>query len=84
MIANQDAPELERFRSNSGTAFSFLIDEGAKVIRSYGVVNEEKEALPHPATFILDEDGVVLYRNVNPNYKERPEVQDLLLTLANR
>ena len=64
--------------------FSFLVDEGAAAIKAYGVVNELKDTLPHPATFILDEDGIVVYRNVNPDYKQRPEVEELLVAIANR
>lgn len=54
------------------------------MIRSYGVLNEDRGTLPHPATFVLDERGVVLYRNVNPDYKERPDVAELLAALRDR
>ena len=84
MIANQAPEELERFRRNAGIEFSFLVDEGARTIARYGVVNHEKEGLPHPASFVLDEKGLVVYSNVNPDYKQRPEAKELLLAIANR
>ncbi len=84
MIANQDAAELEKFRSNSGIEFTFLVDDGATVIERYGVANEARSSLPHPATFVLDEGGSISFRSVNPDYKQRPDVKELLLAIANR
>jgi len=84
VVANQDAEKLELFRKNAGLEFPMLVDEGAELIERYGVANEERETLPHPATFVIDESGVVVYRSVNPDYKQRPEVKELLLAIANR
>ena len=84
VIANQDADELETFRKNAGLRFPVLVDEGAEVIARYGFTNEDRPSLPHPATLVLDEDGVVIFRRVNENYKERPEVGELLRAIQNR
>lgn len=84
MIANQKPSELEEFRTKSEISFPFLSDDGAAVIKEWGVVNEERKALPHPATFVLDENGVVIYRAVNPDYKQRPNVGGLLRLLRQR
>ena len=83
-IANQEAPELERFRVNSGISFPILVDENAELIARYGFTNEERPSLPHPATLVLDEEGVVVYRRVDVDYRERPEVSDLLRALDAR
>ncbi|WP_245428231.1 peroxiredoxin-like family protein [Roseiarcus fermentans] len=37
--------------------------------------------LPIPATFVVDADGIVLARFVDPDYRRRMEVEDLLETL---
>lgn len=84
VIANQDAAELETFRKNAGLEFPVLVDEGAEVIARYGFTNEGRPSLPHPATLVLDEDGVVIFRRVNENYKERPEITELLLAIDRR
>lgn len=38
--------------------------------------------LPMPARFIIGQDGVILYAEVNPNYTHRPEPADLLPFLS--
>ena len=83
-IANQDAAELDRFRRNAGLEYPILVDENAELIARYGFTNEAKPNLPHPATLVLDEDGVVIHRRVDENYKERPEVVELLLAIERR
>ncbi|TMV67348.1 AhpC/TSA family protein [Thioclava sp. BHET1] len=34
--------------------------------------------LPMPARFVIGQDGTILYANVNPDYTQRPEPEDLL------
>lgn len=34
--------------------------------------------LPVPAIFIINEEGVITYRHFNPDYKQRPSVQEIL------
>ena len=62
-----DSPEiLKRFReAGSGITFPLLSDEGSKVIRSFGILNEEVPAgtqfagIPYPGTFMVDPSGHV-------------------------
>ena len=37
--------------------------------------------LPIPATFVVGSDGVILARYVDPDYRRRMEVEDVLETL---
>jgi hypothetical protein len=37
--------------------------------------------LPMPARFVIGQDGVILYSEVNPDYTRRPEPEDLLPVL---
>jgi len=39
-------------------------------------------SLPVPATFVIDVDGIVRSRHVDPNYRERMAVSDILSALA--
>ena len=39
---------------------------------------DESWELPIPATFILDQDGTVLYASANEDYTERPEPMDIV------
>lgn len=34
--------------------------------------------LPVPALFIINKDGIIIYRHFDPDYKQRPSVQEIL------
>jgi peroxiredoxin len=38
--------------------------------------------LPIPAVYVVDRDGTILFAAANPDYKERPEPEDILERLA--
>lgn len=68
-----------------GLAF-FLDDKTAKVYRNklgvnfVGLDGEQKVALPVPAVFVLDTQGMVHFQYANPNYRVR--LSELLLLAA--
>jgi peroxiredoxin len=39
---------------------------------------DESWELPVPAVYVVDRDGTILFAAVNPDYKERPEPQEVL------
>lgn len=43
---------------------------------------EDSWTLPMPARYVIGQDGVIAYAEVNPDYTHRPEPSDLLPTLA--
>ncbi|MGB7584383.1 MAG: peroxiredoxin-like family protein [Terriglobales bacterium] len=43
---------------------------------------DESWELPVPATYIVDRDGTILFAAVNPDYKERPEPEEILRRLT--
>ncbi|MEX2596377.1 MAG: peroxiredoxin family protein [Salibacteraceae bacterium] len=46
---------------------------------SISASNASNEAvLPIPATFVIDTNGVVIYRQFDPNYKNRASIEDIL------
>ncbi|TNE78779.1 MAG: peroxiredoxin family protein [Bacteroidetes bacterium] len=48
---------------------------GAKLDESH---SDDSERLPIPATFILNQEGVIVWRHFNPNYKIRASVSEIL------
>jgi peroxiredoxin len=54
--------------------FTFLSDPDHAVIARYGVLNPSgsRRGIPHPATFVIDQGGVVRWRDVQTDYKIRP------------
>ncbi len=62
--------------------FVMLSDPDHAVIDRYGLFNEASgRPMPHPATYVIDKEGVVRYRFVEVDYKVRPTNEDILEVL---
>jgi peroxiredoxin len=67
--------------------FSFLSDLELRVIGRYGIFNPGgagggQYQVPHPATYVIDKEGVVRWVSVDVDYSVRPSNDDLLAALA--
>jgi hypothetical protein len=85
---------LARFAAAHGVTFPLLSDEGSKVIRglgrldeqvyehhaAFGVTDREDRfwGVPYPGEFLLDERGVVTQKRFRKNYRERETSQAIL------
>jgi peroxiredoxin len=63
-----------------------LPDELVDLYKQFGndlaqVNGEPSWALPMPARYVIDQDGVVAYAEVNPDYTKRPDPSDLIPVL---
>ena len=77
---------IDRVAAEDGMApdFIMLSDPDHAVIDRYGLFNENappNRPLPHPATYVIDKDGVVRYRFVEVDYRVRPTNEDILEVL---
>ena len=64
--------------------FPFLTDPGHKVIDRYGLFNPDDprgRQITHPATYVIDRDGIVRWRHVEVDYTVRPTNEDILRAL---
>ena len=57
-----------------------------KIYRQFGLKVDEHNGddswtLPMPARLIIDQDGIIRYAEINPDYTERPEPEDTLTVL---
>lgn len=87
-----DGPEdlqkmVDRISAENGILpdFPLLSDPGHQVIDRYGLFNPEDprgRQITHPATFVIDMDGVVRWKMVEVNYKIRPTNEDVLNALS--
>ncbi len=65
----------------------FRLPEDLRVIyKNFGIDLEKYNGddtwtLPMPGRFILDQQGIILRKNVNPDYTIRPEPEDIINTL---
>ncbi len=74
-VAEQDGVLIE---------YELLSDPDHAVIDRYGLFNHEDprgREIAHPATFVIDRDGVVRYRFVEVDYRVRPTSEDVLQVL---
>lgn len=76
-----------------GITYPLLSDEGSRIIRKLGLLNEhiaEQHAhygvpvrdhhygVPYPGVFVLDEDGIVLEKRFDQSYRVRPQAVSFL------
>ena len=58
--------------------FPFLEDKDHKVIDRYGILNPNNKGWPHPATYVIDKQGIVRWKFVEVDYKKRPTNEQIL------
>lgn len=61
--------------------FPLLEDNNHKVIDRYGILNPDGKGWPHPATYVIDEKGVVRWKFVEVDYTKRPTNEQILQAL---
>lgn len=75
---------IERMVDEHGVEpdYTFLSDEGHRVIDRYGLLNAESERpIPHPTTFVIDREGVVRWKFIEIDYTTRPSNEMILEAL---
>ena len=51
--------------------FPLLEDTNHRVIDRYGLLNPTSKGWPHPATYVIDKEGIVRWKFVEVDYKVR-------------
>ena len=83
MGVSYDAPTtLARFSKKRGIRFPLLSDSGSATIDAYGLRNQAATGryagIPHPATILLDSQGVVRAKLFHEGYKRRHSAAEIL------
>lgn len=78
-----DSPEtLRAFAAARGITFPLLSDAGSATIRRYDILNAQASGqaagIPHPGTFVVNAQGVVVSRSFEERYQERASARSLL------
>ena len=60
----------------------FLSDPDHRVIDRYGLWNPAGKGWPHPATYVIDRQGLVRWKFVEVDYTARASNQQILQALA--
>ncbi len=82
-ISYDSLDTLKRFARSSGITFPLLSDTDSKTIEAYGVRNLEAagsriDGVPHPGTFIVDQQGIIRFKLFLNGYRDRHEVDALI------
>ena len=78
---------IDRITMEGGTppTFPLLEDVDHRVIDRYGLLNLHEargRMVPHPAVYVVDRSGRVVYRFVETNYRVRVSNADILQVLS--
>lgn len=84
-----DFPVLSDEKGEAGAAFGLRFKLPDYLVALYQKLkndlpafnNDPSWTLPMPARYVIGQDGVVLYSEVNPDYTHRPEPADLIPVL---
>jgi peroxiredoxin len=71
--------------ARSSVGFPILEDADGSICQAYRVVNRllsRSSIVPHPASFIIDDAGVIRFRAVDRNYKRRTSLRGLLKSVG--
>jgi alkyl hydroperoxide reductase subunit AhpC len=76
---------IEKLQSRSPGRYDFPIleDKNHRVIDRYGILNPDGKGWPHPATYVIDPEGIVRWKFVEVDYTKRPTNEQILLALRN-
>ena len=92
VFVSYDTPMKQKvFAKKNDLNGNFVADEGSAIIKSFGILNEDHApgsrvyGIPHPAVFVVDENGVVEaklyeedYASNKKSYRNRPAVETIL------
>lgn len=78
-----DQPRLlKKLKQKMDWDFPLLYDKRSETVSAYGVLDSSSEkGEPHPATFVVDRLGIIRYRKVYSDYKDKPIVKEILSVL---
>jgi len=63
------------FNPTSMQLFTYNVFLGGKLKKTH---SDDSQRLPIPATYIINEEGIIIWRQFNPDYKSRASVREIL------
>lgn len=87
LLAQKPPEQNTPVTTSGGTApitidFPLLEDTNHRVIDRYGLLNPQSKGWPHPATYIIDKEGIVRWKFVEVDYRVRATNDMILQALA--
>ncbi|MCK5775191.1 MAG: redoxin domain-containing protein [Bacteroidales bacterium] len=66
------------YKASGMQAFTYNLFLGAKLKKTHST---DSQNLPIPATYIINKEGIISWRQFDPNYKNRSSVKDIIRAL---
>lgn len=89
VVLTYDSKEtLSRFVEKYSIAYTMLSDPDSRVIRQFGIFNETMEAgtkyygAAYPGVFLVDNKGLIKAKFAEENYRDRPLLDDILISVV--
>ena len=67
-----------KFKPKARQRLAYNLFLGAKLKRSH---SDDSQQLPIPATFVINKNGIIIWRQFDADYKNRSNVSDILKVL---
>lgn len=81
MVSYDKVDALAKYKAKTKTPFLLLADTGSKVIAQYDIKNNWEpfhRGVAHPATYIIDKQGIIRFTEVRQNYLFRTKIKTIL------
>ncbi|MGE3857895.1 MAG: peroxiredoxin family protein, partial [Dehalococcoidia bacterium] len=89
-VSPDPVPRLSEFAAEASITFPLLADEGSRLIRRLGILNdliephEPRYGIPFPGVYVLAADGTVVGKYFYQHYRERPHPLRILREVFGR
>ena len=81
-VSYDSVEALERFAKKRGIEFGLLSDPDSRTIKAWKLLNTEAKGkgagIPHPMTYVLDQNGVIRAKLGHEGYQARHTVPELI------
>ncbi|MCB9187293.1 MAG: AhpC/TSA family protein [Flavobacteriales bacterium] len=92
LVSPQSHEKSRRHAKKVGMEYDFLVDVNNEAAKQLGILHVAgtpkgfeilgyESDVPKPTTFVLDEDGKVVFADLTPNYRIRPRPEDIISAL---
>jgi peroxiredoxin len=83
-VSSTDATEkLAGYTKIKALTFPVLSDAALTLTKRYGVLNDARFGMAHPATLLIDRKGIVRFVRVDVDFRNRPSAKEILDVLRN-
>ena len=83
-VAVDSVAENAEVAENLALDYRVLSDPRLEAIDAYGLRHddpEQEKPIAHPASFLIDGDGIIRWRDVTSNYRLRPRPETILAAI---